>query len=74
VIGFDGHNRIKGSKVHALVITPQSLPATIDLGPGNEHESRKLFPLLKDIKLGILADQGADQSGFMATISTIHNW
>lgn len=26
-----------------MVVTPQSLPVAIDLGPGDEHESRKLF-------------------------------
>lgn len=41
---------MRGSKVHA-VVTPQSLPVGIDLGPGNEHESRRLFPLLKNIRI-----------------------
>jgi transposase len=31
---------------------PASLPVTIDLGPGNEHESRRLFNLLKNIRIG----------------------
>jgi hypothetical protein len=30
---------------------PQSLPVTINLEPGNEHESRKLISLLKDIRI-----------------------
>lgn len=30
-------------------MTPTSLPIAIDLGPGDEHESRRLFPLLKNI-------------------------
>ncbi len=34
------NKKTKGSKVHA-VVTAFSLPVTIDLGPGNEHESRK---------------------------------
>lgn len=49
-VGFDGHKRIKGSKIHATV-TPSSLPVAIGLGPGDEHESRKLFPLLKSIRI-----------------------
>jgi transposase len=32
-------------------VTPASLPVTIDLGPGNEHESRRLFNLLKNIRI-----------------------
>lgn len=27
------------------------MPVTIDLGPGDEHESRKVFPLLKSIRI-----------------------
>jgi transposase len=49
-IGYDGHKKTKGSKVHT-VVTYASLPVTIDLGPGNEHESRRLFSLLKNIKI-----------------------
>lgn len=49
-IGYDGHKKTKGSKVHA-VVTPSSVPVTIDLGPGNEHESRRLMPLLKNIRI-----------------------
>jgi transposase len=32
-------------------VTPSSLPVAIDLGPGDEHESRRLFPLLKNIRI-----------------------
>ena len=49
-IGFDGHKKTKGSKIH-VAVTPQCLPIAIDLGPGNEHESRKLIPLLNDIQI-----------------------
>ncbi len=41
---------IKGSKIH-VAVTPNSLPIVTDVGPGNEHESRKLIPLLKDIQI-----------------------
>jgi hypothetical protein len=33
------------------VVTFTSLPVSIDLGPGNEHESRRLITLLKDIRI-----------------------
>ena len=49
-IGFDGHKKTKGSKIH-VAVTSQCLPIAIDLGPGNEHESRKLIPLLNDIQI-----------------------
>ena len=45
---IDGHKRMKGSKIH-VAVTPRSLPIVTGLGPGNEHESRKLIPLLNDI-------------------------
>jgi hypothetical protein len=32
-------------------LTPRSLPIVTDLGPGNEHESRKLIPLLNNIQI-----------------------
>ena len=41
---------MKGSKIH-VAVTPQCLPIAIDLGSGNEHESRKLIPLLNDIQI-----------------------
>lgn len=34
-IGFDGHKRMKGSKIH-VAVTPRSLPIVTGLGPGNE--------------------------------------
>jgi hypothetical protein len=42
-ICFDGHKKTKGSKIH-VAVTSQCLPIAIDLGSGNEHESRKLIP------------------------------
>jgi hypothetical protein len=32
-------------------VTSISLPVSIDVGPGNEHESRRLIPLLKNIRI-----------------------
>jgi transposase len=34
-----------------VAVTPKSLPIVTGLGPGNEHESRKLIPLLNDIQI-----------------------
>lgn len=41
---------MKGSKIH-VAVTPRSLPIVTGLGPANEHESRKLIPLLNDIQI-----------------------
>lgn len=41
---------MKGSKIHA-VVTTDSLPVTIAIGPANEHDSRKLFPLMEGISI-----------------------
>jgi len=48
MIGYDGYHKKKGSKIHA-VVTKSSLPISICIGPGNEHESRRLMPLMKSI-------------------------
>jgi hypothetical protein len=34
-----------------VAVTPRSLPIVTDLGPVNEHESRKLIPLLNNIQI-----------------------
>ncbi len=51
-IGYNGYNKkAKGSKVHTIV-THASLPVVvIDLGLGNEHESRRLPSLLGNIRI-----------------------
>jgi transposase len=50
LIGFDGNKKVKGSKIHALV-TVDSLPLSIQLGRANEHDSRKVIPLLENLEL-----------------------
>ncbi len=49
-MGFDGHKRINGTKIHA-VVTRQSLPVAVAVGSGREHEGRKLIPLMELIKI-----------------------
>ena len=46
MIGFDGHKRIKVTKVHAAV-TEESLPVAVMVGLAREHEGRKLIPLME---------------------------
>ena len=50
MIGYDGHKKVKGSKVHAAV-TSDALPLSIAIGRANEHDSRKLIPLMRDISI-----------------------
>ncbi len=50
LVGFDGHKRIKGTKVHA-VVTEQSLPVAVAIGSGREHEGRKLIPIIESISV-----------------------
>jgi transposase len=32
-------------------VTSDSLPVSVTIGPANEHDSRKLIPLIRDIKI-----------------------
>jgi transposase len=50
MIGYDGHHRKKGTKLHVCV-TPASLPVSVAIGRGNEHESRRLIPLMEAISV-----------------------
>ena len=66
---------MKGSKKIHVAVTSRSLPIVTGLGPRNEHESRKLIPLLNEIQIrNIMEDPRADQknvSGLMM-LRTIH--
>jgi Transposase DDE domain len=50
LIGFDAHKGIKGTKVHA-VVTDDSLPVTIAIGPADQHEGRVFIPLMESIRI-----------------------
>jgi len=41
VVGYDGFKHRKGTKIHA-VVDPSSKPLYFTVGPGNEHDSRRL--------------------------------
>jgi hypothetical protein len=53
--GYDGNKHVKGSKIHAVVSGDGSLPINVILGPANEHDSRKLFPLIDKISIATKA-------------------
>jgi len=48
LIGYDAHKKVKGTKVHAAV-TDNSLPVAIEIGSADQHEGRKLIPLMESI-------------------------
>lgn len=50
MIGYDGHKRIKDTKLHAIA-TPSSLPICVSIGPGNEHEARRLIPMMEGMEI-----------------------
>jgi transposase len=49
IIGYDAHKRVNGTKIHAAV-TDKSLPVAIAIGPADQHEGRRLIPLLESIR------------------------
>jgi transposase len=48
LIGYDGHKRINGTKIHA-VVTARSLPVAVMIGSAREHEGRKLIALMESV-------------------------
>jgi transposase len=50
MIGYDGHKRVDGTKVHAAV-TEGSLPVAVMISAGNIHEGTKLIPVMKSISI-----------------------
>jgi hypothetical protein len=50
LIGYDGHKRINGTKIHAIV-TERSLPVAVTIGSAGEHEGRKLIPLMESVRV-----------------------
>lgn len=41
---------MKGTKVH-VAVDSQSLPLSIEIGPGNEHDSKRFISLMEGIKV-----------------------
>jgi len=44
-VGYDGFKHRKGTKIHA-VVDQSSMPLYFTVGPGNEHDSRRLQELV----------------------------
>jgi ABC-type uncharacterized transport system permease subunit len=51
MIGYDGNNHVLGTRIHVIVAGITSLLINVLLGPANEHDSMKLFPLMKGISI-----------------------
>ncbi len=47
-MGYDGFKHRKGTKIHVCV-DRDSMPLSIIIGPGNEHDSKKLLELVGDL-------------------------
>jgi transposase len=45
LIGYDGFKHKKGSKIHVCV-DKGSMPLNFTIGPGNEHDSKRLMELI----------------------------
>ncbi|MEM1514752.1 MAG: transposase [Candidatus Bathyarchaeia archaeon] len=50
MVGYDGYKHIKGTKIHA-VVSPESLPLSVQAGPGDEHDSKHFIKLLEDVRV-----------------------
>ena len=47
-MGYDGFKHREGTKIHACV-SRDSMPLRIAIGPGNEHDSRRLLELVEGL-------------------------
>ncbi|MDT7877836.1 MAG: transposase [Candidatus Caldarchaeales archaeon] len=48
MVGYDGFKHRKGTKIHVCV-DRDSMPLSIAIGPGNEHDSKKLLELVEGL-------------------------
>jgi hypothetical protein len=50
LIGYDGYWRVKGTKIH-VAVTGESLPISLVVGPGGEHDSRRFKGVMNGIRV-----------------------
>ena len=50
MVGFDGHKRVQGTKIHAAV-AEGSLPVAVAISPANVHEGTRLIPLMESVSI-----------------------
>jgi transposase len=73
VVGYDGFKHRKGTKIHA-VVDPSSKPLYFTVGPGNEHDSRRLQePVdgLSERPKELYADAAYDTENIRSYLSTM---
>jgi transposase len=72
-VGYDGFKHRKGSKIHA-VVDPSSKPLYFTVGPGNEHDSRRLQELvdgLSEMPRELYADAAYDTESIRSYLSSM---
>ncbi|MEM1537957.1 MAG: IS5 family transposase [Candidatus Nezhaarchaeales archaeon] len=50
LVGYDGYKHVKGTKIHA-VVSPEALPPSLQVGPGDEHDSKRFIKLLEGVRV-----------------------
>jgi transposase len=72
-VGYDGFKNRKGSKIHA-VVDPSSKPLYFTVGPGNEHDSRRLQELVDGLSgrpRELYADAAYDTESIRSYLSSM---
>jgi transposase len=72
-VGYDGFKHRKGSKIHA-VVDQSSKPLYFTVGPGNEHDSRRLQELvdgLSERPRELYADAAYDTESIRSYLSSM---
>ncbi len=74
MIGYDGFKHRKGSKIHACV-DEYSMPLSIALGAGNEHDSKRIDELLDGLGEApkeLYADSAYDTEAIRGRLSSMN--
>jgi transposase len=72
-VGYDGFKNRKGTKIHA-VVDQSSIPLYFTVGPGNEHDSRRLQELvdcLSERPRELYADAAYDTESIRSYLSSM---
>lgn len=74
MIGYDGFKHRRGSKIHVCV-DEHSMPLSIALGPGNEHDSKRIDELLDGLEGApkeLYADSAYDTEAVRGRLSSMN--
>jgi len=50
LIGYDGYRRKKGAKIH-VAVSGESLPLSLVVEPGDEHDSKRFVEVLEGVRV-----------------------